>query len=107
MSILERTVLLGPNSVARAAASFADDPKERWMLRQDRAVRRSFYEHAFERDEIAEQVWMLRQPDAIRDSFVREVLLELSPEAAAPVPERVRTGRRAARRDAARRESRT
>ena len=98
MSALERTVLIGPDSVARAAARFVLDPKERWMLRQPREVRRSFYEHAFQRDEIYEQVWMLRQPDAVRESFVREVLLTLTPGAAEPVPGRARRGRRRPRR---------
>jgi hypothetical protein len=97
LSALERTVLIGPNSVARAAARFAVDPKERWMLRQPRDVRRSFYEHAFDRDEVCEQVWMLRQPREVRESFIEHVLLVLNPEAAEPVPERVRTGRRAPR----------
>src|SRR4051812_46828782 len=39
---IDRTILIGPDWVARAAASAVRDPRQRWMLRQPRAVRRSY-----------------------------------------------------------------
>src|SRR4051794_39182242 len=41
----ERTVLLSPDFVARAAESATDDPQAKWLLGQPRAVRAS-YVHA-------------------------------------------------------------
>jgi len=72
--MLERTILLAPDAVARRAATYAPDPEQAWMLRQRRAVRVSYYREAFERGELAERAWMLRQPDAVRHSYVSEVL---------------------------------
>lgn len=73
---LERAVLAAPDAVARRAARVAPDAEARWILRQPRAVRRSFAEEVFGRAdrELREQAWLLRQPDAVRHSFVREVL---------------------------------
>ncbi len=71
---LELRVLTAPDSVARAAARFAADAQQAWMLRQPRALRRSFAEHAFGKGELAEQVWMLRQSEAVRESYIRTVL---------------------------------
>jgi hypothetical protein len=71
---LERAMLLAPDTIARAAARYAPDAEGAWMLRQPRALRRSFAGTAFGRGEIAEQVWMLRQADAVRESYIREVL---------------------------------
>ncbi len=45
--MLERTILLAPDAVARRAAAYAPD---------------------------REQAWMLRQPDAVRESYISEVL---------------------------------
>jgi hypothetical protein len=72
--MLERTILLAPDAVARRAAQYATDPEQRWMLRQPREVRVSYYREAFERGELAERAWILRQPDAVRESYVNEVL---------------------------------
>jgi hypothetical protein len=72
--MLERTILLAPDAVARRAAAYAPDREQAWMLRQPRHVRVSYYRSAFERGELAERAWMLRQPDAIRESYVNEVL---------------------------------
>jgi hypothetical protein len=46
------------------------------MLRQPRAVRRSYVADVLDRpgDAHAEQVWMLGQEDAVRASYVRDVL---------------------------------
>lgn len=71
---LERSILLAPDSVARTAARFAPDARQRWMLRQPREVRASFAREVLGRDERAEQIWMLRQPEAVRESYIRRVL---------------------------------
>jgi hypothetical protein len=76
MDRVERTILLAPDSIARAAAWIAPGPEQRWMLRQPRAVRRSYVAAVLDRpdDAHAEQVWMLGQEDAVRASYVRDVL---------------------------------
>jgi len=71
---LERRVLTAPTQVARAAARYAADPEQAWMLRQPQPLRRSFAEETFGRGETAEQSWMLRQADDVREAYVREVL---------------------------------
>jgi len=78
-SSTERSILVAPGPVARAAAMGARDPEQRWMLTQPREVRRSFAEEVFGRPDAAarQEVWMLRQPKAVRESFVRQVLLPL------------------------------
>ena len=94
----ERSILTAPAAVARAAAYAADEPEQRWMLRQPREIRRSFAEEVFGRPDATErqevwmlrqtirevlelqdpeprqEIWMLRQADKVRESFVREVL---------------------------------
>jgi hypothetical protein len=72
--MLERTILLAPDAVARRAAALTDDAEQAWMLRQPRAVRASFARDAFGLGETAEQAWMLRQPRAVRESYISEVL---------------------------------
>ena len=71
---LELRVLTAPDPVARAAARFAGDDEQAWMLRQPRGLRRSFAADAYGRGDKAEQIWMLRQSDAVRASYIREVL---------------------------------
>ena len=75
-SEVERQMLLAPDAVARAAAAFAPDEEARWMLKQPRALRRSFCEEVFGREdeEFLQQVWMLRQDRFLRESFASEVL---------------------------------
>ncbi len=77
MSTTERRVLTAPDAVARAAARFAPDREQRWMLGQPRAVRQSFAEEVFGRPdaELRQQVWMLRQPQSVRESYIAHVLL--------------------------------
>jgi hypothetical protein len=77
--MLQRTILLAPDAVARRAARYAKDPKERWMLRQPRAVRASYAREALARGELAEQVWMLRQSEPVRESYISEVLAASAP----------------------------
>jgi len=67
-------VLTAPDPLARAAAAFAADAEQAWMLRQPRALRRSYADEAFGRGQTAEQIWMLRQADEVRAAYVREVL---------------------------------
>jgi hypothetical protein len=80
-SAAERQLLLAPDPVARTAVPFAPDAESRWMLRQPRALRRSFVEEVFGREdeELLQQAWMLRQPRAVRESFVEDVLLKQDP----------------------------
>jgi hypothetical protein len=70
-----KRVLLGPAAVRKAAARGAPGKKERWMLTQPAAVRRSFVREVLERGK-NEEAWMLRQPDNVRHSYVAEVLGE-------------------------------
>ena len=74
MASLERSILLAPDRVARAAARVAGDRRARWMLCQPRAVRASYVRDVMDRGGNAEEVWMLRQADAVRESYVTEVL---------------------------------
>lgn len=76
MATLDRKILMGPDWVARAAAGAVKDPRQRWMLRQPRGVRRSYAAEVHggpDEDRRAER-WMLLQPDAVRRSFIDEVL---------------------------------
>jgi hypothetical protein len=70
---LIKRVLLGPASLRRAAAGRTADPRERWMLKQPTAVRRSFVREVLEKGG-NEEAWMLLQPEAVRKSYVAEVL---------------------------------
>lgn len=74
----ERQILTAPDPIARAAAPMAQEPEQRWMLKQSRELRRSFADEVFERpdEEHRQQVWMLRQPREIRESFARDVLMK-------------------------------
>ncbi len=80
-SATERSILVSPGPVARAAAMGARDPEQRWMLTQPREVRRSFAEEVFGRPDMVarQEVWMLRQRKAVRESFVKAVLLPQDP----------------------------
>ena len=73
---LARTVLLGPDFVARAAARRASGRDQAWMLSQPREVRESYVREVLDRGEgsLHAEIWMLRQPDNVRESYVREVL---------------------------------
>ena len=70
-------MLLGPAPLRRAAAARADSAEEAWMLRQPRAVRRSYCTEVLgargELDVLTE-IWMLRQPKNVRESYIRDVL---------------------------------
>jgi hypothetical protein len=72
----ERSVLLAPDAIARAAARIARAPEQRWMLCQPRAVRRSYVAQVLERPDQrnAAEIWLLRQPSPVRASYVRDVL---------------------------------
>jgi hypothetical protein len=75
--LLQKRVLLGPAALRRAAAARAMRPEEAWMLRQPRAVRRSYAAEVLDRRgdlDLLAEVWMLRQPEHVRESYIREVL---------------------------------
>ena len=80
-SAAERQLLLAPDAVARAAMPLAPDREARWMLRQPRAVRRSFVDAVlgYEDEDVRQQAWMLSQPRAVRESFIKHVLLKQDP----------------------------
>ena len=97
---------MGPDWVARAAASAVRDPRQRWMLRQPRHVRRSYAREVLGRpgeDRLAE-AWMLMAPDPVRLSYVDEVLNAAPAARPRALPARRRVAR-AARGGAPRRRS--
>ena len=52
-------------------------PEEAWMLRQPRAVRRSYAVQVLDGSgdvDLLAEIWMLRQPEHVRESYIREVL---------------------------------
>ena len=73
---LARRVLLGPDVVARAAASRVSRREQVWMLLQPRPVRQSYVREVLDRgdDPLHAQIWMLRQAKAVRESYVKRVL---------------------------------
>ena len=77
----EKQLLVAPDAVAKAAAPMAAEPEQRWMLRQPRAIRRSFSEEVFGQpdEEARQQLWMLHQPREVRLSFVKHVLAKADP----------------------------
>ena len=76
MPSTERSLLLAPGPVARAAARVARAPEQRWMLCQSREVRRSYVAEVLDRPDQrnAAEIWLLRQPNAVRATYVRDVL---------------------------------
>lgn len=76
LGTVARAVLLGPDAVARAAASLDADPQRRWLLRRPREVRRSFAEEVIDAGGSRRQQerWLLLQDKATRESFVTEVI---------------------------------
>jgi hypothetical protein len=80
---LEKSVLLGPAPIRKAAAARAARPEEAWILAQPRAVRRTYCAQVLDADgdpDVLAEIWMLRQPDRVRESYVEAVL---QPELAA------------------------
>jgi hypothetical protein len=77
-----RTVLRGPDALARTLAAADRDPERRWLLRRPQAVRRSFVEEVIDAgggSDVAQRRWMLRQDASRRASFVDDVLLVTDP----------------------------
>jgi len=76
LGTIARTVLLGPDLVARAAARKAGSPAESWMLCQPRGVRESYVREVVDRgdESVHAEIWMLRQSREVRESYVRQVL---------------------------------
>jgi hypothetical protein len=76
VGMLGREVMLGPDFVARAASAATSGRAEQWMLRQPRAVRRSYVYQVIDKGdgELEQRIWMLRQPEAVRNSYLREVV---------------------------------
>jgi hypothetical protein len=76
LGTIARTVLLGPDFVARAAARGASSPEEAWMLCQPRGVRESYVREVVDRgdESVHAEIWMLRQSREVRESYIRDVL---------------------------------
>ena len=74
---LERSALLAPDFIARAAANSTDDPQAKWLLRRPKPVRASYVRDVLDargdRNLLATR-WLLRQPDEVRASYVAEVV---------------------------------
>ncbi len=79
---VEKAMILAPDRVARAAAGYAVRPEEAWMLRQPRAVRRTYWHDVMGHGDRqrGREIWMLRQPEAVRESYIAEVLEPGPPE---------------------------
>jgi hypothetical protein len=77
----ERSILLAPAPVARAAALAVRLPEQRWMLSQPREIRRSYAQEVLDHPDPARQqeIWMLLQPHTVRESFVSTVLERQDP----------------------------
>jgi hypothetical protein len=73
---LQRSVLLAPAAIAKAAATQVKLPEEQWMLRQSKQVRTSYVKEVLDRggEERLAQIWLLRQPQDIRESYIKHVL---------------------------------
>jgi hypothetical protein len=81
---VERSALLAPDLIARAAAGATDDPQAKWLLRRPRPVRESYVREVVDRQgdrALLSTAWLLRQADDVRASYVREVV---EPQLAAP-----------------------
>ena len=80
---VDKLLLLGPDTLARAAASYARDPEERWLLRQPHAVRASYAREVLGPvpEPRADEIWMLGQSDAVRHSYIDQVLRRPAPPA--------------------------
>ena len=68
-----RTVLTGPDFVARQLANRVGDRQQAWLLRRPKEVRRDFLEAVIDGGGHQER-WMLLQHDDVTRSYVDEVL---------------------------------
>lgn len=74
---LERSALLAPDLVARAAAETTDDPQAKWLLRRVKRVRESYVREVIDAEgdrALLATRWLLRQPDDVRASYLRDVV---------------------------------
>jgi hypothetical protein len=73
---LQRSVLLAPAAICKAAATQVKRPEEIWMLRQSKQVRTTYVHEVLDRggDERLAQIWLLRQPQEVRESYIEYVL---------------------------------
>lgn len=68
-----RSVLSGPDFLARQVANRAGDPQQAWILRRPKEIRRAFLEAVIDGGADQER-WMLLQHDDVCRSYVEEVL---------------------------------
>jgi hypothetical protein len=74
---VERSALLAPDFVARAAARTTDDPQAKWLLHQPKSVRESYVHSVLDKHadrDLLSTAWLLTQSDGVRTSYVREVV---------------------------------
>ena len=73
----ERSALLAPDFIARAAANATNDPQAKWLLNQPKPVRESYVHDVLDKEgdrTLLSTAWLLRQPDDVRESYLREVV---------------------------------
>jgi hypothetical protein len=73
----ERTALLAPDFVARAAASATSDPQAKWLLNQPGPVRESYVNDVLDAKgdrTLLSTAWLLEQSAPVRESYVRDVV---------------------------------
>ena len=74
---VERSALLAPDFVARAAAGATDDRQAKWLLNQPKPVRESYVREVLDKPgdrTLLSTAWLLRQPDDVRGSYLRDVV---------------------------------
>jgi hypothetical protein len=84
---VERSALLAPDFIARAAANATDDPQAKWLLRQPKPVRESYVHDVLDKQgdrTLLSTAWLLKQPDEVRASYVRDVVEPQLEEPASP-----------------------
>jgi hypothetical protein len=73
----ERSALLAPDFIARAAANATNDPQAKWLLHQPKPVRESYVHEVLDKEgdrTLLSTAWLLKQPDPVRQSYLREVV---------------------------------
>jgi hypothetical protein len=86
----ERSALLSPDFVARAAASATSDPQAKWLLNQPKQVRESYVNDVLDKPgdrTLLSTAWLLGQSAPVRESYVQDVVQpQLAQKAKAKAP---------------------
>jgi hypothetical protein len=73
----ERSALLAPDFIARAAANATSEPQAKWLLTQPKPVRESYVHEVLDKEgdrTLLSTAWLLRRPDDVRESYLRAVV---------------------------------